>query len=115
MFVHDLFFRYLYLHVHEEKTDRSKRLERLSLGALSQYDGEDEIMVMMYDTEQPRVHISAGISLTLAAQLSQSAHSHSTNMSDDPPNLAHILSLPFRRFVIYTDFSSDIHQESQWT
>jgi hypothetical protein len=55
---------------------------------LSLDDSEDEIMVMMYDTEQPRVHIPVGISLTPAARLSQTACSHSTNMSDDPPNLA---------------------------
>jgi hypothetical protein len=33
---------------------------RLCSGALSLYDGEDEIMVMMYDAEQTRVHISIG-------------------------------------------------------
>jgi hypothetical protein len=94
MFVHDLFFRYLHLHVDERKTDKS--LSYKPAEALSLYDGEDEIMVMMYDKEQPRVHIPVEISLTPAARLSHTACSHSTNMSDDPPNLAYILSLPFR-------------------
>jgi hypothetical protein len=66
---------------------------------LSLYDDEDEIMVMMYDTEQPRVHISVEISLTPAARLSQTARSLSTNMSNDPPNLGYILSLPFGRLL----------------
>ena len=70
---------------------RTTRLERLCSGALSLYDGGDEIMVMIYDPEQPRVHISAGISLTPAARLSHTARSNSTNMSNDPPNLAYIL------------------------
>ena len=62
-------------------------------------------MVMMYDTEQLRVHISVEISLTL----NQTARDHSSYMSDDSPNLANILSSPFRRFVVYTDFFSGIH------
>jgi hypothetical protein len=118
MFVHDLLFKYM--HVDERKMDRSKsytvirpttRLERLCSGALSLYDGEDEIVVMMYDTEQLLVHIFAGIFLTPAARLSQTARSHSTNMSDDPPNLAIVYHCPFDDFI-YTDFFSDIHQKS---
>jgi hypothetical protein len=78
---------------------RTTLLERLCSGALSLGDSEDEIMAMMYDTEQRRVHISVEISLKPAVRLSQT-----TNMSDDPPNLAYILSLPFRRFVFIPIF-----------
>jgi hypothetical protein len=69
---------------------RTTRLERLCMGAMSLYDGEGEIMVMMYDTEQPRVYISA---LTPAARLSQTTRSRSANKSDAPPNFAYSIAL----------------------
>jgi hypothetical protein len=57
-------------------------------------------MVMMYDTEQPRAHISVGISLRQAARLSHTARSHSMSMSNDPPNQSSKLMIGLKTFSL---------------
>jgi hypothetical protein len=70
MFVHDSFFRHFAFARAPTEDGQAEVIYaggrrnlkcRLCLGALSLYGGENDIVTMMYDTEQPRVHIYAGI------------------------------------------------------